>query len=124
MMAACVPSPRPDHAAVAAEMALDMLEAARALSAETGEEIALRIGLHSGPAVGGVIGTTKVFYDVWGDMVNTASRLESTGAADHIQVTAPARDALGPGYAFAPRGTIDIKDPGPTRTWWLSGRPS
>lgn len=122
MVAAGVPTPRADHATVIAEMALDMRTATETLSREMGEQIEVRIGLHSGPAVAGVIGTTKVFYDVWGDTVNTAARMESHGAPGQIQVTDTTHAALETGYCFDARGMVDIKGKGPTQTYWLTGR--
>ncbi len=122
MVAAGMPTAREDHAQAAAEMALDMLGTTRRLSAEMGETVEVRIGLHTGSAVGGVIGTTKVFYDVWGDTVNTAARMESHGEAGHIQLTSEARTALGSSYTFAPRGRVEIKGKGNVETFWLTGR--
>ncbi len=122
MVAAGMPDPRPDHAAAIAEMALDMLEVTRRLSAETGEDVAVRVGLHTGPAVAGVIGTRKFFYDVWGDTVNTAARMESQGEPGRIQTTPEARAALADAYEFEPRGEIEVKGKGRMTTWWLTGR--
>lgn len=122
MVAAGMPLPRRDHAHIIAEMSLDMIAATQRLSAEMGETVEVRIGLHSGPAIAGVIGTTKVFYDVWGDTVNTASRLESHGVAGRIQVTTETRALLGSDYAFEERGPVDLKGKGMTQVWWLSGR--
>jgi class 3 adenylate cyclase len=122
MVAAGMPDPRADHAEAVAEMALDMLEAARRLGDGTGEAVHVRIGFHAGPAVAGVIGTRKFFYDVWGDTVNTAARLESQGAADRIQVTRATRDLLADRYVFERRGEIALKGKGLAETWWLAGR--
>ncbi|MEL7465151.1 MAG: adenylate/guanylate cyclase domain-containing protein [Pseudomonadota bacterium] len=122
MVVAGIPTSRPDHAEAAADLALDMIAAVDRLTVEMEETVAVRIGLHTGPAVAGVIGTTKVFYDVWGDAVNTAARMESHGEAGRIQVTAATRDALGDGYAFEARGVVDIKGKGSTETFWLTGR--
>lgn len=122
MVAAGMPDPRPDHAQAVAEMALDMLEVTTRLSGEIGEEISVRIGLHTGQAVAGVIGTRKFFYDVWGDTVNTASRMESLGEPGRIQVTPEARAALADIYSFEPRGEIEVKGKGLMQTWWLTGR--
>ncbi|MCG6560777.1 adenylate/guanylate cyclase domain-containing protein [Ruegeria sp. 1NDH52C] len=120
MVAAGLPQPvdRPVHRV--AEMAFDMLDALRGLSDEIGEQIEIRIGVHSGPVVAGVIGHQKLFYDVWGDTVNTASRMESHGAAGRIQVTAAAREALKGDYNFEPRGPVEIKGIGRLETWWLT----
>ncbi|WP_234219881.1 adenylate/guanylate cyclase domain-containing protein [Ruegeria pomeroyi] len=122
MVAAGLPHPidRPVHRV--AEMAFDMLDALRALSDEIGEAIDIRIGLHAGPVVAGVIGHQKLFYDVWGDTVNTASRMESHGQPGRIQVTAAAREALKDAYDFEPRGAVEIKGIGRLETWWLTAR--
>ena len=122
MVAAGMPEARPDHTAAAADMALAMLDVANRLSEETGEAINVRVGLHTGPTVAGVIGVRKFFYDVWGDTVNTASRMESHGEPGRIQVTAETKEALGEAYLFEPRGPIDIKGKGSIETWWLTGR--
>ncbi|MCG6560607.1 adenylate/guanylate cyclase domain-containing protein [Ruegeria sp. 1NDH52C] len=119
MVAAGLPQPvdRPVHRI--AKMAFDMLATLRALSDELGEEIEIRIGLHTGPVVAGVIGHQKLFYDVWGDTVNTASRMESHGVPGRIQVTAAAKSELEGDYTFEPRGTVIIKGMGEVKTWWL-----
>jgi class 3 adenylate cyclase len=86
------------------------------------EGFEIRIGLHVGPVVAGVIGNRKLFYDVWGETVNTASRMESHGASGRILVTAAARADLGDAYALERRGEIEVKGIGPVDTWWLTGR--
>jgi len=122
MVAGGMPEPRPDHATAVAAMALDMLEIMRKLSDEFGEDIAVRIGIHTGPAVAGVIGERKQFYDVWGDTVNVAARMESHGEPGRIQVSGEARQAIGPSFNFDPRGVIDIKGKGPMEIFVLTGR--
>ena len=122
MVAAGLPLAREDHAEVIADMALAMQETVARLSAELGEPVELRIGIHSGPAIAGVIGTAKVFYDVWGDTVNTASRMESHGEPGRIQVTDATRVLLAEHFAFAPRGRLQIKGVGLVETFWLTGR--
>jgi len=122
MVAAGLPTPCGDPVHRAAELALDMLAETRAISAEFPGGVAVRIGLHSGPAVAGVIGNRKLFYDVWGETVNTASRMESHGEPGRIQVTGAAKAELEGDYAFARRGTVEIKGMGPVETWWLTGR--
>ncbi|MBA3446516.1 MAG: adenylate/guanylate cyclase domain-containing protein [Pseudaminobacter sp.] len=122
MVAGGMPEPREDHAGAVAEMALEMLAATRRLSVEIGEEVAVRIGIHSGPAVAGVIGTRKLFYDVWGDTVNTAARMETHGDPGKIQVTEAAKAAIGGRYVFKERGMTQIKGKGGMRLYLLTGR--
>ncbi len=122
MVAGGMPEPRTGHAAVVADMALEMLEVTHRLSAEFGERVEVRIGIHSGPAVAGVIGERKQFYDVWGDTVNVAARMESHGEPGLIQVSPQAREAIGPGYAFRARGVVDVKGKGPMHLSYLVGR--
>ena len=116
-----VPMPRPDHAQAVARMALDMrdlMERQRFLGTR---QLRMRIGIHTGPAVAGVIGRKKFIYDLWGDTVNTASRMESHGAPGEIQVSDAARAALGDAFVFEERGVSEIKGKGPMHTWWLKG---
>jgi adenylate cyclase len=121
MAVAGVPTPVADHAGRAAHMALDMLQALQRFNAENGYELQLRIGIHSGAAVAGVIGKSKFIYDLWGDAVNTASRMESQGVVAHTQVTEATRRQLGEEFEFEERGAIDIKGKGEMRTWLLTG---
>lgn len=124
MVAAGLPVARDDHAQIIADMAVAMRDEAVRLSAEMNEMVVLRIGIHSGPAIAGVIGTSKVFYDVWGDTVNTASRMESHGEPGRIQITGPTRALLGDAFVTTARGPVEIKGIGPMDTWWLDGRSS
>jgi class 3 adenylate cyclase len=110
-----------DTEAVAA-MALDMLAALEAYRTGGGYDLHVRIGLHVGPAVAGVIGLRKFSYDVWGDTVNLASRLEASGHADRIHVTAETARLLAGRFAFEPRGAIELKGKGPVETCFLVGR--
>jgi adenylate cyclase len=121
MVAGGMPDPQPDHARRVARMALEMVEETEKFSRETGEKLQLRIGIHSGPVVAGVIGTTKPFYDVWGDTVNTASRLESYGTNGKIQVTKETKLILEKEFSFAERGTVSIKGKGDLDLWYLEG---
>lgn len=121
MVAAGVPDPRPDHAKALADLALDMQEYCRQIAPVDGHRIRFRIGINSGPLIAGVIGNTRFQYDIWGDTVNTASRMESHGEPGKIQVTEATRALLGDGYAFAPRGLIDVKGKGEMETWFLEG---
>lgn len=122
MVAGGMPKAREDHAAVVAAMALDMLAEVERISQELGETVTVRVGVHTGPAVAGVIGTRKFFYDVWGDTVNTAARLESSGLPGRIQISEETREAIGPAFETEPRGTVLVKGKGKLRTWWLTGR--
>lgn len=121
MVAGGMPEPRGDHASAVADMALEMLHVTEQVGREIDETLAVRIGIHTGPAVAGVIGTRKFFYDVWGDTVNTASRLESNGTPGRIQVTQETYDALSDRYMFENRGIIDIKGKGRIQTYYLTG---
>lgn len=122
MVAAGLPVAREDHAHIIADMALDMQAEVARLSEELSEPIVLRIGIHSGPAIAGVIGTSKVFYDVWGDTVNTASRMESHGEPGRIQVTTATQVLLKNQFNFTKRGLVKIKGIGEIETYWLTGR--
>ena len=122
MVAGGVPSPLDSHADVVAEMALEMLDETAALAKKLDLPFKIRIGIHSGPVIAGVIGIKKFSYDLWGDTVNTASRLESHGIAGTIQVSAAFRDRLSDRYEFEERGVIQLKGKGPTATYLLKGR--
>jgi guanylate cyclase len=122
MAASGVPSFRPDHAQVLADMALDMMAYTRQLPPQNGNTIGFRIGLSSGALVAGVIGHKKFHYDVWGDTVNIASRMESQGVRGKIQITDAMRDVLGEEYVFQSRGVVEIKGKGAMQTWFLIGK--
>jgi class 3 adenylate cyclase len=122
MVAGGLPTPRPDHAEAIADMALEMIHELEGRRAGPGPPLELRIGIDTGPVVAGVIGIRRFIYDVWGDTVNTASRMESHGVPGKIQVTERTYAVLRDRYAFVERGTIDVKGRGPMRTWFLEGR--
>nr|WP_290224706.1 adenylate/guanylate cyclase domain-containing protein [Trichocoleus desertorum] len=117
-----VPLPRQDHAEAMAEMALDMQTAIAQLNLEQEEIFPIRIGINTGPVVAGVIGIKKFIYDLWGDTVNIASRMESEGIAGCIQVTASTYQCLKDKYLFIERGEIPIKGRGAMKTYLLMGR--
>ena len=119
MAAAGVPVHRPDHARALAELALAMLETVRGFDGN----VELRVGIASGPVVAGVVGTSKFYFDVWGDTVNIASRMESTAERGHIQVSEATAALLGDAYRLEPRGMIDIKGKGQMPTWYLREKP-
>src|SRR5438105_3025553 len=119
-----LPVPRPDHAQAIANMALDMLDGINELNERHGWAVHFRIGVNSGPAVAAVVGRHRFTYDIWSDTVNTASRMESTGAPGRIQVTEETYRRLLPTHQFECRGQIDIKGKGPMTTYFLIGRRS
>jgi class 3 adenylate cyclase len=122
MVAGGLPDPTPDHAGAMAELALEMLELAARRSFPDGEPVRLRIGVDSGPVVAGVIGRRRFSYDLWGDTVNTASRMETTGVPGCIQVTERTHKLLRERYVFRERGRIQVKGKGEMLTYFLSGR--
>ncbi len=125
MVAAGLPLPRPDHAEAIADMALAMRQATAILGEQLHQPLSLRIGVNTGSVVAGVIGTKKFIYDLWGDAVNVASRMESQGIAGNIQVTEATYERLRDRYWLEERGTVEVKGRGAMRTYLLLGkRPS
>jgi adenylate cyclase len=122
MVAAGLPIPRTDHAEAIAEMALAMQQLTMAFGEEVGEPLQIRVGINTGVVVAGVIGTKKFIYDLWGDAVNVASRMESSGEPGRIQVTTSTYERLKDAYLLEPRGTIQVKGRGQMDTYWLRGR--
>ena len=102
-------------------LALDMRKALARYNRENGTELAMRIGLHTGPAVGGVLGVRRFLYDVWGDTVNVASRLETSGREDGVQVSEAVVRQAGDAFHFHARGTVDLRGRGPVLAYWLLG---
>ena len=122
MVAAGVPVPREDHAQAMAGFALDMIRGLEEVPARQGKRMAFRVGIHSGPLVAGVIGESKYQYDLWGDTVNIASRMESHGAAGKVHISKSTYDLLGDEFECVPRGRIAIKGKGGMETWYLIDR--
>jgi len=122
MAAAGLPIPVADHTERAAHMALDMIEVMDHLNEHNPRPLRVRIGLSTGAVVAGVIGKRKFLYDLWGDAVNTASRMESHGVSGRIQLTESTKRRLNGMFSLEDRGTIDVKGKGEMRTWFLNGR--
>ena len=122
MLAGGIPEAQPDHALRIARLAPRMLEAVAAVGDVTDIKLQARIGIHTGELVAGVIGTHKFVYDVWGDTVNTASRMESHSLPGRIQVSKAMRDALGDQFKFEPRGKVEIRGKGAMETFFLMER--
>lgn len=120
MVAGGLPVPRSDHAEAVAQMALDMQEAIKQFQADLGEPFQIRIGINTGPVIAGVIGIKKFIYDLWGDTVNVASRMESSGIPGRIQVSAATYEILKDKFLFEKRGAVLIKGKGEMITYWLT----
>lgn len=121
MVVSGVPIPRSDHLEALACLALEIADAVRDLKDPQGRDVPLRIGMASGPVVAGVVGAKKFFYDVWGDAVNVASRMETTDVEGRIQVPHNVYERLRHHYVFEERGLVDVKGKGPMHTWYLVG---
>jgi adenylate cyclase len=124
MVVSGVPIPRPDHLEALASLALDMADAVADLRDPQGRRVPLRIGMATGPVVAGVVGAKKFFYDVWGDAVNVASRMETTDVEGRIQVPDDVHDRLRDAFSFEERGFVDVKGKGVMHTWYLVGHRS
>jgi adenylate cyclase len=122
MVVSGVPRPRPDHAQALADFALDMADAAAGVKDRQGNSVPLRVGMACGPVVAGVVGARRFFYDVWGDAVNVASRMETTDSVGRIQLPEAMYERLKDEFVLQERGHIDVKGKGPMRTWYLIGR--
>ena len=120
MLIGGAPRPRKDHAQAVAQMALDMQTyMTNHANGNSGPQI--RIGINSGPAVAGIIGTTKFHYDVWGDAVNTAARMESQGKPGKIQIGPGTYALIKDDFLCIPRGTVEVKGKGAMKTWFVEG---
>ncbi|MGB3760331.1 MAG: adenylate/guanylate cyclase domain-containing protein [Rivularia sp. (in: cyanobacteria)] len=122
MVVGGLPNPCKDHAAAIANMAIDMLDAIAQFNLDTGEEFQIRIGINSGAVVAGVIGIKKFTYDLWGDTVNIASRMESHGIPGRIHVSEATYKLLQDNFLFEERGVTSIKGKGEMETYWLKGK--
>lgn len=121
MAASGVPMPRPDHAQRLARMALDMSAYIQSRPPRNGKRLDFRIGINSGPLIAGVIGKRKFVYDLWGDPVNTASRMESSGVPGKIQITCATYELIKEEFICERRGNILVKGKGEMETWYLVG---
>jgi adenylate cyclase len=122
MVAAGVPKARPDHAVAAAEMALEVQRVVHRVVFRNGVKLSVRVGINSGPVTAGVIGRRKFIYDMWGDTVNIASRMQYLSPPGTIQVAQPTYDLLRDKYVFEQRGEIDVKGRGSQRAYLLKSR--
>jgi adenylate cyclase len=117
-----LPTPRPDHAEAIAEMALGMQRVMCQFKADDGQPVEIRVGIHIGPVVAGVIGKQKFGYDLWGATVNIASRMQSQGIAGRIQVTDKVFQRLRYQFIFEERGIVSVKNIGDMKTYFLNGK--
>jgi len=122
MVVSGVPEPRPDHIEALACLALDMADSVADLKDPQGRAVPLRMGLAAGPVVAGVVGARKFFYDVWGDAVNVAARMETTDVEGRIQVPHDVYERLNHAFLLEERGEVDVKGKGVMNTWYLVGR--
>jgi adenylate cyclase len=122
MIAGGLPAPKADHAEAVAEMAIAMQKVVTKFQYPSGEPFEIRIGIHTGAVIAGVIGKKKFSYDLWGDTVNLASRMESRGLPGRIQVSAATYERLRDRYVLESRGVVEVKGFGEMETYWLVGK--
>ena len=122
LAASGLPAASADHAARAAHFSLDMIEGLGRFNERTASRLQLRIGIHSGDVVAGVIGRRLFVYDVWGNAVNTAARMESHGVAGRVQVSESTRRLLAEPFILEERGALEVEGTGEVKTWFLAGR--
>jgi adenylate cyclase len=122
MVAGGLPEEQPDHAVAVADMALGMIDAVRQVGTRFGESLEARIGIHSGDVVAGIIGQHRFIYDVWGDTVNTASRMESSGLPNRIQISEATYQRVRERFRCEPRGPVEMKGKGTMMTYFLEAR--
>jgi guanylate cyclase len=120
LVAAGVPEVQPDHAVALVRVALEMCAYLSRRRSETGRNLEMRFGINTGPAVAGVVGQRNFHYDIWGDAVNTASRMESHGEPSRVQISETTYELVKDVFECEPRGEIDVKGKGMMRTWWAS----
>jgi class 3 adenylate cyclase len=123
MAAFGLPDPRPDHAEAAVLQARAMLKEIDRFRTPDGVQMKLRVGIHTGPAVAGIIGQRKFSFDVWGTTVNIASRMESLGEPGRVHVSEAVARMLEGRFPFVDRGLIDVKGAGPMRTFFVGDAP-
>jgi class 3 adenylate cyclase len=121
MVVGGVPERSSTHCQQVAHFAIDALQALEDYHAVNGQQLSMRIGMHTGTVVAGIVGKQKYSYDLWGDVVNTASRLEGSGLPGRIQVTDVVRSRLSEEFQFESRGPVELKGKGMVDTWFLNG---
>lgn len=119
LVVAGVPQPREDHCEAIVQMALGMLAKLEQVNRELGWSFKMRIGIHSGPVVAGIIGKHRFAYDIWGDAVNVANRLEAESLPNLIQISEAVAGRLGERYELEPRGAVDLKGKGSVRAYFV-----
>src|SRR5690606_13143745 len=122
MVAVGIPEACDNHAGIAARLSLTMLESFAGIRTEMDAPIQLRVGIHTGPAIAGVIGERKFAYDIWGTTVNIASRMESHGVPGRVHVSKAVADRLAGQFNFIPRGAVEVKGAGLMETFFLEAR--